>query len=226
MPDWLVEKGEEAGVAAVGEGDIPSWLQGTGEEPAAVMADIPSWLTEGLGEQEPVAEAGAAPDWLSEFDRMPQETPEPQAAAAIEPEPAAAPEEQPGLLPVKAEEPPARGAMAEPAVPASAKLESIPEGELFDEYRRRLQEDPNDHPNRLALARALRTSQELTSSLNQYETLLEASQLLQDVSDDLVSMVGDHPDVPRVRRLLGDAFMRSGMLQEALDAYRSALDQL
>jgi hypothetical protein len=225
MPDWLVEKGEEVGVAAVGDSDIPSWLQGTREEPTAVMADVPSWLTEGLDEQ-PVAEAGAAPDWLSEFDRMPEETPEPEAAVAVEPEPESAPVEQPGPPPVKAEEPPARAAMAEPAVPASAKLESIPEGELFDEYRRRLQENPNDHPNRLALARALRTSQELTSSLNQYETLLEASQLLQDVSDDLVTMVGDHPDVPRVRRLLGDAYMRSGMLQEALDAYRSALDQL
>jgi hypothetical protein len=235
MPDWLVEKGEEAEVAAVGDTDVPSWLQGTGEEPTAVMADVPSWLTEGLDEQQPVAEAGTAPDWLSEFDKMPEqavpewvpeETPEPEAAVALEPEPEPTPVEQPEPLPVKAEEPPAPAAMAEPVAPVSAKLESIPEGELFDEYRRRLQENPNDHPNRLALARALRTSQELTSSLDQYETLLDASQLLQDVSDDLATMVDDHPDIPRVRRLLGDAYLRSGMLQEALDAYRSALDQL
>jgi hypothetical protein len=220
MPDWLVEKGEEPEAAAPGESEIPSWLTETGKEPTAVMADVPSWLIEGLEEQPPVAEAGAAPDWLSEFDRMPEQ-------AAPEPEAPAAPAPKPEPPPAEAEEtPPARAVAAEPAVPAPVRPESIPEGELFDEYRRRLQENPNDHPNRLALARALRTTQELAPSLNQYETLLEASQLLQDVSDDLVSMVDDHPDVPRVRRLLGDAYMRRGMLQEALDAYRSALDQL
>jgi hypothetical protein len=219
MPDWLVEKGEEPEAAAPGDSEIPSWLTETGREPTAVMADVPSWLIEGLEEQPPAAEAGAAPDWLSEFDRVPEQAAQgPEAPAALEPEP-----EPPAEV---KETPPARAKVAEPAIPAPVKPELIPEGELFDEYRRRLQENPNDHPNRLALARALRTTQELAASLNQYESLLEASQLLQDVSDDLVSMVGDHPDIPRVRRLLGDAYMRRGMLQEALDAYRSALDKL
>ena len=217
MPDWLVDKGGEPEVAAVSESEVPSWLTGTGEEPTAVFAEVPSWLTEGLEEQ-PVAEPGVVPDWLSEFDKAPQVPSEPETAAVPKPEP-----EPP---PAKSEEPPARAAIVEPAIPAPARVESIPEGELFDEYRRRLQENPSDHPNRLALARALHTSQELASSLNQYETLLEASQLLQDVSDDLMSLVETHPEVPRVRRLLGDAHMRRGMLQEALDAYRSALDQL
>jgi predicted negative regulator of RcsB-dependent stress response len=66
----------------------------------------------------------------------------------------------------------------------------------------------------------------LAPSLEQYETLIDSAQLLPDVSDDLSSLSQDYPEVPRVRRLLGDVFMRRGMLQEALNAYRSALEQL
>jgi cytochrome c-type biogenesis protein CcmH/NrfG len=62
--------------------------------------------------------------------------------------------------------------------------------------------------------------------MDQYEVLIDTMQLLPDVSEDLVGLLGEHPDDPRLRRLLGDSYMRRGMLQQALEAYRSALDRL
>jgi tetratricopeptide (TPR) repeat protein len=121
---------------------------------------------------------------------------------------------------------PAPKVAAPPEAPARPAPAPIPEGELFDQYRRRLEQNPDDHVNRLALARALHGGRALAPSLEQYETLIDSAQLLPDVSDDLSSLSQDYPEVPRVRRLLGDVFMRRGMLQEALNAYRSALEQL
>jgi len=45
---------------------------------------------------------------------------------------------------------------------------------------------------------------------------------LPDVADDLSSLAQDYPEVPRVRRLLGDVFMRRECYKKALNAYRSA----
>jgi hypothetical protein len=57
--------------------------------------------------------------------------------------------------------------------------------EFFGQYRQRLEQNPNDHATRLALARALRTSHELEASLDQYEALIEVAQLLPDIGTDL-----------------------------------------
>lgn len=43
---------------------------------------------------------------------------------------------------------------------------------------------------------------------------------------DLESLADEYPAQPAFRRLLGDAYMRNGQLQKALNTYRAALDQL
>ncbi len=98
--------------------------------------------------------------------------------------------------------------------------------ETIEECRRRLEADPNDYPSRLTLARALRDADDWAASLDEYEALIDAAQLLSDVSGDLDGLVAARDDDPRVYRLLGDAFMRQGLLQEALAAYRDALNRL
>jgi len=50
--------------------------------------------------------------------------------------------------------------------------------------------------------------------------------MLSDVERDLRALVQRQPDLPQARRVLGDVFMREGRLQEALDTYRAALEQL
>lgn len=230
MPDWLREVQPEALAAA--EEPVPDWLVQTDQElpEMAGLEDIPDWLTEDI---EAAVPSDAGLDWLTEA-----------VEGGLEPEPALSREEHappepdvPIFVPDTAASEPAPEAQPmavepllttpEPEIAVTRKTSApIPEGELFEQYARRLSQDPNDFATRLALARALRVNRQIASSLNHYEVLIDNAQLLQDVSTDLSILVEEQPGVPRMRRLLGDAYMRQGKLREALDAYRSALDQL
>jgi predicted Zn-dependent protease len=191
----------------------------------------------------PTAEAEALPAWLSEisegelveegaFDWMPtelvaeeaeQEPVEVTVLPVLEPLAKLTPEP---VLPVPSSAPVlAQVRIVEPEVSAPTPA-AVPQGAQFDQYRQRLETNPNDHAIRLELARVLRGQQQTISGLDQYETLINASQQLQEVVNDLKSLVSEKADMPRARRLLGDAYMRQGRLQEALEAYRSALNKL
>jgi hypothetical protein len=78
----------------------------------------------------------------------------------------------------------------------------------------------------LAEARRLAQANELSASLAHYEGLIRAQINLDDVVDDLSSLARQYRDNPLVFRLLGDGLMRQGKLQQALDTYRQALNQL
>ncbi len=230
-PEWYAQAVAQVAAETVGqteapaiEGDedfveavpveIPDWLKMTAEESEqAAIEEIPSWLTEPLQAE---AEVGEVPEWLAEMSEEP-------AKETFEWAPPAPAPDLPELAEWMAHE----TAPAEPSPDVMARAaESIPQTELFNTYRRRLEEDPYDFVNRLGLARALRANQELVPSMDQYEALIDNDQLLEDVSHDLAGLVEAHPETPRVRRLLGDAYMHQGKLQDALDAYRSALDLL
>jgi cytochrome c-type biogenesis protein CcmH/NrfG len=43
---------------------------------------------------------------------------------------------------------------------------------------------------------------------------------------DLESVAVEYPEQPLFCHLLGDAYMRNGQLQKALETYRMALDQI
>lgn len=213
-PGWLEDESaldvDEA--VPLDESEMPDWLRGTGAEPADALAegDMPDWLQEA-----PELEAeleGDIPDWLQEMAPEDLQEPEPEAAPEAPAEPPAAPAPAP--------------APVEPEVPLAVAEAALPEGELFEQYRVRLEANPNDHPNRLALARALRANDQPTASLDHYEVLIESAQLLEDVTQDLVDLAQENPDEPRMQRLVGDAYMRQGNLSEALKAYRDALHHL
>jgi hypothetical protein len=227
MPDWLKETEEQIRSALAEDEAMPEWLRETGDAEPTVEEKTPEWFAE-------QAEAPAAPpeeelpDWLRELDKPLEaegaEEAEPTLEAAepvaeVEPAPAPAPEPEP-VKPA-----PAPAPVVEPEIRKPAPAAPL-QGELFEKITQRLKEDPNDHATRLAFARALRDNRQLVSSLDQYETLIDTAQLLQDVSNDLGSLTEEHSEMARVRRLLGDAYMRRGMLQEALNAYRGALEQL
>lgn len=194
---------EEAAFAEAVPIDMPDWLLEADEESGA-DTELPAWLSEPL--QESAAPAEEMPDWLGELHEA--DAAEMRAAAGE-----AMPSVEVDSLP-------------EPEFFATQREAPIPEGELFATYRQRLEEEPGDHASRLALARTLRVHGEIAPSLDHYEALVESAQLLEDVSNDLASLVEEQPHQPRARRLLGDTLMRQGRLQDALDAYRTALEQL
>jgi tetratricopeptide (TPR) repeat protein len=204
MPDWLKEEPAEVEPAA-GE-EMPVWLMEEVEEESVPSAEaMPAWLTEMV--ETPAEETF---EWAAQESIVPE-------VVEVAPSPEPLPEPVPARL--KPEVEPEAPRVVAPAVPVTGNP-------LIAQYQQRLEVDPNDHVNRLAMARALRAERVMASSLDQYEYLIEMSQLLGDVSADLDQLAQENPSDPRMRRLLGDTYMRQGMLQQALDAYRSALEQL
>jgi cytochrome c-type biogenesis protein CcmH/NrfG len=67
----------------------------------------------------------------------------------------------------------------------------------------------------------------------QFDEAGQAYQALVDVGGGMLTLIADletvaaeHPEQPFFHHLLGDAYMRNGQLQKALDTYRLALDQI
>jgi cytochrome c-type biogenesis protein CcmH/NrfG len=96
----------------------------------------------------------------------------------------------------------------------------------FEPFRAKLEQNPDDHATRLSLARELVKMGDIVHGLQHYQTLVENVAESDTVSEDLVALISQNPTQPVARRLLGDLYMRQGYLQEALDAYRGALDNL
>ncbi|MCB8943420.1 MAG: tetratricopeptide repeat protein [Ardenticatenaceae bacterium] len=63
-------------------------------------------------------------------------------------------------------------------------------------------------------------------ALTQYRQMIEHGHGLSALIADLESAASEHEQQPRLRRVLGDAYMRNGQLQRALETYRIALDEL
>lgn len=256
LPPWLqqMRDADAAQEVAALESDAAPWLEETlAEVPNALdgtETEMTAFLEDEIGadelaEGEPAlaeAEPVEMPDWLLETeDESPADTPLPAWLTDMAPVSGSPPEtlpdwlddfedevrEQATMMDDSPQEPAAEDlAPIEAVDSAPSRAPEIPDSELFATYRHRLEEEPGDHASRLALARTLRTHGEVAPSLDHYETLVENSQLLEDVSNDLAALVEEQPRQPRAQRLLGDTLMRRGRLQEALDAYRSALEQL
>ena len=181
-------------------------------EPAAAVEeeDLPDWLTE----EQPKPSPGLT-DWLRspEAEAKPVEEVEEEEEEEAVPAPAMAaePKEEPAVEAVPAPPPPAPS--PPPAVPA--KPVEIPAA---------LQ---GDFMGQLNTAREKMQAKASDEALALYENLVSHKQMLEQTISDMeyATQSADRPD-PRVRRILGDALRASGRLQEALAAYRAALDEL
>lgn len=78
----------------------------------------------------------------------------------------------------------------------------------------------------LESARSALTSGDINAALNEYQSLVEAGDSMHVVITDLERAAELHRNVPLVRRMLGDAYMRNGQLNKAIETYRKALDQM
>jgi tetratricopeptide (TPR) repeat protein len=103
----------------------------------------------------------------------------------------------------------------------------VPEPLVTRELKALRAEDlPKDPAARLSMAHAALNAGDWSEALTIYETLVNSSELLDSVIDDLKVGVRRYPDNANGYQLLGDASMKDGRLQDALQAYRTALNKL
>jgi tetratricopeptide (TPR) repeat protein len=88
-----------------------------------------------------------------------------------------------------------------------------------------LKENPRDYDARLELARALWQVDRREEALEAYDRLVRAGKSLDFVIAELEEYSEQWPDVG-TQRVLGDAYMKSGQLEKALELYRQALENL
>ena len=75
-------------------------------------------------------------------------------------------------------------------------------------------------------SRAALNAGDWPEALTIYETLVSSSEMLDEVIENLETGVQQNPDDAAGFQLLGDARMKDGRLQDALQAYRTALGKL
>ena len=75
----------------------------------------------------------------------------------------------------------------------------------------------------LRVAQAAIKAGDLNTAMQSYQQLIETGSGLGPIIADLETAVKQNPHHAALRRLLGDAYMRNGQLQKALDTYRQAL---
>jgi hypothetical protein len=184
---------------------MPDWLQ----EAAPQAADIPDWLREEVVVETPAFPTSEGlPDWLAEAQVTTNDVPdwlldtlEEDAAAVVPTAPAQTTATE--LLPVVP--PPVQ--IYSPAPPA-ADVGQINIAELLNSARTRI------------------GSSDVDGGLRDYEQVIRANAQLDAVTSDLRKLAERYSNNPAVYRVLGDALMRQGKLQEALNTYRKALNQL
>lgn len=105
----------------------------------------------------------------------------------------------------------------QPAAPAASTSDDV-----LTQYQQRVNQDPENHPLRLSVARASLRLERLDVAVQQYKQLIRRNALLEDIVDDLNDMIADSNDEATLRqlhRVLGDAYTAQGRLAEAMDVY-------
>jgi hypothetical protein len=235
LPDWMQDVGkeeipesesavptEEAEVPAEETPspepeELPSWLSSLEEEETAPSIpdsdDLPAWMRDETGEvvAEPTKiEPMRSSDWTpadqvkEEMAEMPQTTPEPVS----EFKPEAAPETKPK-----------KAAPKEKAKPAKAEPQKEP-------VTRRAAKTSMSIDPTLDSARTELSRSNIPAALDTYGKLIRKGRFLEEVIFDLREALYRYPVEVSIWQALGDAYMRSNQLQDALDSYTKAEELL
>jgi hypothetical protein len=217
VPDWLSspEQAEEkVATPTVADDDLPAWLRNETGEPVAEPLKIQPTRAD---EWQPVEEKEAEPpepEQIPVLDSQsvaseqeeepiapppPVEMPEPQAEPQPEPQPVEMVEIKPATPPEPYKEPVTRKSAGVLAMPVDAMLKQ---------------------------ARNELSSNNIPGSLETYARLIKKGRYLEDVIHDLREALYRYPVDVSIWQSLGDAYMRSNRLQDALDAYTKAEELL
>jgi hypothetical protein len=214
LPDWLAAAATEAPAPATPPPAPPTPEPvATPPEPEPVIepaaAEMPDWLNVEAGEPAAVAE-GELPGWLDGVGvDSAEEVPDWLLETVNEEQPVFVPPEviqppQPFTPPV-AQPPVAPTPAAAPPTPPAADVVAA-----------------------LASAREKFGAKDIDGALADYESVIRANAALAEVVKDLAGHIDkkEYKEHASIYRVLGDAYMRQGSLQQALDTYRKALNLL
>jgi hypothetical protein len=189
--------------------EIPAWLQEhvesaeTTEMPAS--EDMPAWLQEAQFDP-----TDTIPEWLietvSETDETPAFTPPP-----IDPS------KQHMTAPTIPSTPGTPATPVAPSTPPPAPVSPAPVTPIDIDVDATLQS-----------AREKLSAGDIDGSLSDYEAVIHVNANLAEVTIEVERLSKDatHKNSAAVHRVLGDALMRQGRLQDALNTYRRALNLL
>ncbi|MBT3338602.1 MAG: tetratricopeptide repeat protein [Anaerolineae bacterium] len=229
--------------AEVEEDDTPTWIKrmDSGEEapvpeqdePKQEMEDdLPTWLssldtkTESEQETAPKEDEEDLPDWLKADEET---TPEPAEITPVQ-----ADEWKP-VEPVAEEEKNTEETLM-PAQPEATIEETSAKPKAEEPSPVETVKTPRKKTPRLNTtmlrdvillsAQAAMREGNIPAALTEYEKMIKKNRLLDETIYDLREALYDHPIDVSVWQTLGDAYMRAGRLQDALDAYTKAQELL
>jgi tetratricopeptide (TPR) repeat protein len=206
IPSWLAEldKEEEKSVSATADEDLPAWLRTEETEPAATQPT-------------------RASDWKPAEEKEPEIIYSPPLEETKQPEIVYSPP----LEEVKEPEPVVQQTEEQP-VEEKAKVEPEP-APVPQPYKepvtRRVPTIPGGDPV-LGAARNEISRNNIPSALESYTRLIKKGRFLDEVIYDLREASYRYPVDVNIWQALGDAYMRSNRLQDALDAYTKAEELL
>ncbi|MCW5875774.1 MAG: tetratricopeptide repeat protein [Anaerolineales bacterium] len=220
-PDWLNELRYQTGeltlpededIAPTPEAEAPAEPEGAAEENGLSKLD---WLEE-LGPPSHQPTAGA---WVPETELGDENT---QAGEPETIEPIAEETEPPGFAAQTAQPAPSADPLPEPetngARAAAEPLEKL-RSELAGKGKERDQDD-------LQAARQAMNAGDREGAVRHYDRLLRRRKLLPEVIADLQAATSLQPEQVALWQALGDAYMRSNQLRQALECYTRAEDLL
>ncbi|NCP86144.1 tetratricopeptide repeat protein [bacterium] len=210
FPDWL--KDESADERPPKQEPVSEWIPASESLPVLPTEATPAQLDSSLGVTHPLKDsASAEPPAADEF-ALPAEFSEPDQASKdwfTESQPPAEPVPAP-----KVEMQPVEKRPVVPPPPARVTLHQT--GSLsLDKDSQALQR-----------ARTLIDKGGLDAAMSEYSKLVRRGKLTEEVIYDLQDATYRHPVDVIVWQTLGDAYMRSSRLQDALDAYTKAEELL
>jgi tetratricopeptide (TPR) repeat protein len=241
LPEWLQEFEEEEA-----EPSGPTFTPASPTpEASAAKEELPTWLYEEYEEETPPAPvetaAGAMPDWLQKMSEEEEPAAPPPAPKPVPPVPApkptppapapkptppapapkpAAPPPQPAPKPATPPTPAPKPVSPEPKyTPAPVMAEAVAEVEVEDGL-------PADPEERFKMARLARDRGEIEEAVHAYDSLVGRGVYLDKIIEDLEQTIKSYPSNYLLYQLMGDAMMRDGRLQKALEVYRQALAKL
>ena len=220
--------------------DLPGWLSGLDEDESEPVTesdsdDLPAWMKDETGElvAEPTQiEPTRSTDWTPEEQPEPDAKEEEPSAPPPAPEPASetpqpAPEPESEPEPVAKSEEPAPEPEKKPK-PQKKEVKPATPPEPYKEPVTRkttgMLEMPVDPI--LGSARAELSRSNIPGALETYGKLIKKGRFLEEVIYDLRDALYRYPVEVSIWQSLGDAYMRSNQLQDALDAYTKAEELL